>query len=206
MNTPQSLTFAALDGLAFAAERSRLNEREKRPALFAAALGPLLEWTRLSDDGLLPFPENAPWLSLDEAAPLIAAIRSSRRQWICPATRAAGVSRTPPVWPGDDTQWVGFGLAAQKAATAAGFHRQIAAQLVGAIEEMVSNIYEHSGAPASGIVAFRAGGDGFEFVVADSGVGVLESLRSCPDYQDLADQPGGGPNLARALERPAGPL
>jgi hypothetical protein len=30
-------------------------------------------------------------------------------------------------------------------------------------------------------------GDAFEFAVADSGIGVRESLRSCADYADLAD-------------------
>ena len=43
MNAPQPLTFAALDGLAFAAERSRLDPT----TLSAGALGPLLEWSGL---------------------------------------------------------------------------------------------------------------------------------------------------------------
>jgi hypothetical protein len=41
--------------------------------------------------------------------------------------------------------------------------------------------------PASGIAAFRAGSGQFEFAVADGGMGVLDSLRSGPDYAHLGD-------------------
>jgi hypothetical protein len=58
---------------------------------------------------------------------------------------------------------------------------------MGAAGELVGNISEHSGAADTGIVAYRAGRDGFEFAVADGGVGVLESLNSCPDYKSLTD-------------------
>jgi anti-sigma regulatory factor (Ser/Thr protein kinase) len=76
-------------------------------------------------------------------------------------------------------------LAAQKAAM--GFQRRIAAQFAAALGEMFSNVHEHSGAPSSGIAAFLGGGDGFEFAVVDSGIGVRDSLRSCTDYADLTD-------------------
>lgn len=46
---------------------------------------------------------------------------------------------------------------------------------------------EHSGATATGLVAFRAVPDRFEFVVSDRGMGVLESLRSRADYAGLTD-------------------
>src|SRR5690606_22882853 len=134
-----------------------------------------------------PFPEKAPWLSLDGSTPFVAALRSGRQQWVCPATRATGVFRTPTSFPEVKTKWVSFGLAAQKAAIAAGFDRKIAAHFVGAMGEMVSNIYEHSGAHGSGIVAFKASSGAFEFVVMDRGIGVLQSLRSCVDYEHVTD-------------------
>ncbi len=197
MIAPKPLTFAALDGLAFAAERGRLSEQPSGAELSAGALGPLLELEQLSASGLLPRPDMAAWLSLDDTRVFEAALHSGLPQWICPATRAAGFFRTAPKRPEDNTPWVGFGLAAQKAATAAGFHRQIAAQFVGVLSEMLDNIYEHSGAPASGIVAFRAGDGEFEFVVADGGIGVLESLKTCLEYAELADC---GEALRLALE------
>jgi hypothetical protein len=45
----------------------------------------------------------------------------------------------------------------------------------------------HSGSADSGIVAFKASKDVFEFSISDRGVGILESLRSCADYQGLND-------------------
>jgi hypothetical protein len=114
-------------------------------------------------------------------------LRGGRGQWICPASRAVGFFRTAREWPEDDTEWVGFGLAAQKAAVVAGFHRRTAAQFAAALGEMVSNIYEHSRASESGIAAFRAGSGEFEFAVADGGVGVLDSLRTCPEHAHLDD-------------------
>jgi hypothetical protein len=116
-----------------------------------------------------------------------AAARSGRKQWVCPDSALVGFFRMGAEWSEDDTPWMGFQLAAQKAASAMGFHRQTAAQFAAALGEMFSNVHEHSGASSSGVAAFMAGGDAFEFAVADSGIGVRESLRSCTDYADLAD-------------------
>jgi hypothetical protein len=90
-------------------------------------------------------------------------------------------------WSDDDTALISFGLAAQKAAMSAGFHRRIAAQFAAALGEMIGNIYEHSGAPASGIAAFRAWDGEFEFVAVDHGMGVLKTLRTCSEYAQLSD-------------------
>jgi hypothetical protein len=70
---------------------------------------------------------------------------------------------------------------------AAGCPAKVAAQLIAALGEMHSNIYEHSGASATGLVAFRAAPNRFEFVVADRGMGVLKSLHTCGDYLYVAD-------------------
>jgi hypothetical protein len=183
----QSLTFAALDGLAFAAQRGRLNELPPDVAYGAGALGPFLELRQLGADGLLPYPEKAVWLALDGLNAFETALRRGRRQWICASSRATGFLRMGADWSEDDTAWIDFGLAAQRAAMAVGFHRRIAAQFVAAFGEMISNIHEHSGATVSGIAAFRAGNGEFEFVVVDHGMGVLKSLRTCPDYAHLSD-------------------
>lgn len=144
----------------------------------------------------MPRPDAAPWLSLEGMAAFDAALRGGRKQWLCPSSRSAGYFRTGADWSEDDTAWVGFVLAAQKAAAAAGFPRRIAAQFAAALGEMASNIHEHSGSPASGIAAFMAGSAGFEFAVTDSGMGILESLRSCADYAQLG---GDGEALRLAL-------
>lgn len=187
MDSMPAFTFAALDGLAFAAAKQRLDALPPATTYAANTLGPFLEFAQLCASGLLPRADQAPWLTLGGVKGFNGALRSRRKQWICPDTKAAGFFRTGAQWSEDDTPWVGFALAAQKAAAAAGFDRRIATQFAAALGEMVSNVHEHSGAPTSGIGAFMAQGDAFEFAVADSGVGVLESLRSCADYAGLAD-------------------
>jgi anti-sigma regulatory factor (Ser/Thr protein kinase) len=182
-----TLTFSALDGLAFAADRGRLNAVAPDTKFEAGPLGPLMELRQLGVEGLLPHPDKAAWLDLGAAVSFEAALRAGSKQWIGGDRGSTGFFRIGVTWSEDDTAWVGFGLAAQKAAVAGGFHRRIAAQFAAALVEMVSNIHEHAGASASGIAAFSAGIGEFEFVVADHGVGILESLRSGPDYKSLAD-------------------
>jgi hypothetical protein len=179
------LDFAALDGLAFAAEQGKLASGV--PNLVARDLGPIVEMGKLAGGGLLPAPERAEWLRLDSLAVLFWAIASGRRQWVCPDGRRIGFLRTGAKPPGDEAMWIGFGLAAQQAAAAVGFQARIAAQLAAALGEMHSNIYEHSGASATGLIAYRAVPSRFEFVVADRGMGVLESLRSCAGYGGISD-------------------
>jgi len=175
------LTFAALDGIAFAARRGRLNQLAANGGYSAATLGPFMEWRQLSGFGLLPQMEKTKWLQLGPFAALQAALGDGKQQWIGGGGQAAGFFRTGTDFAEDETAFVGFGIAVQKAAAALGFHRIFAAQFAAALEEMVGNVYEHSGRPASGIAAFRVGDGEFEFVVADEGIGVLESLRSGPD-------------------------
>lgn len=179
------LDFAALDELALAAERGRLSGRA--PDLIAGDLGPIVELTQLAGMGLLPAPARADWLRLDGLGLLCRTIASGRSQWVCPDGRRIGFLRTGSKDPADEAVWVGFGLTAQQAAAAVGFPSRIAAQLAAALGELYSNVYEHSGAPATGLVAFRAAPSRFEFVVADRGMGVLESLRSCAEYAGLSD-------------------
>jgi anti-sigma regulatory factor (Ser/Thr protein kinase) len=179
------LDFAALDGLAFAAERRRLSGPV--PDLVAQDLGPVIELYLLATADLLPAPERAPWLRLDGLGPLYRAIVGGRPQWVCPDARRIGFLRTNAIPPRDERPWTAFGLAAQQAAAASGFPGRIAAQLAAALGELHSNIYEHSGGSATGLIAFRAAPNHFEFVVADGGIGVLESLRSCDDYAGLDD-------------------
>lgn len=84
------------------------------------------------------------------------------------------------------TAWTAFGLAAQKAAVA-GFAIRTVGQLIGALIEMQSNIYEHSEAPETGLLPFNAEPGIFEFVAADDGIGMLNSLHGNAVHAPLAD-------------------
>jgi hypothetical protein len=177
-------TFSELDSLAFAAERGRFDPN--LVTFEASHLGPVFELGLLAKSGILPWPDQSSWLRLNGAEPVVNALSNRKHLWICQNTRTAGLYRTYATPPHDDILWVEFGYAAQYSAMQAGFSREIAAQLVGAIGEMQSNIYEHSKASASGMVAFQGGRGTFEFVVCDRGIGALESLKLCPDYVGLA--------------------
>lgn len=178
--------FATLDDLAFAAERGRLNQ-DVIPVRIAKEIGPLLELAHVSQNHLLPSPQVAPWLMLDGLTPMVQALDSGTVRWVSSESHFAGFLRTSTSLPQDETLWTAFGLSAQKAAISAGFPKGIAAQLVAAIGELHSNIYEHSQAPGTGVVAYRAAPGQFEFAVSDSGIGVLESLRGGPDHLTLRD-------------------
>jgi hypothetical protein len=54
--------------------------------------------------------------------------------------------------------------------------------------EIYDNLFEHSGAVATGLVVFRSYPSSFEFAVADSGVGVLASLKTNIEYSTLRDE------------------
>jgi anti-sigma regulatory factor (Ser/Thr protein kinase) len=86
-----------------------------------------------------------------------------------------------------DMHWNQWCLHIENAAKARGFNPHLVAGLMGAMEEMQDNIYAHSGAPDTGVAAFAVSDVGFELVIADRGVGVLNTLRQNPAYADLPD-------------------
>lgn len=83
--------------------------------------------------------------------------------------------------------WEQWAKHAENAAVAAGLTKGLVAGLMGALGELQDNVFEHSGRPESGIVAYAASEGAFEFVVADAGRGVLASLRENPEFSLLAD-------------------
>lgn len=182
----ETLTFSCLDGIAFTAQRNRLNQLPTDFSVSAGPLGPFIELMQLSVLGVLPEPNKISWFQQEQMAGLYEAMKGRRRQDYN-QNRSMGFFCTNRKWDSNDTDWMGFCLAAQKAATAANFPRPLPQQFAAALEELVTNVYEHSNAAESGIAVFRAGRDEFEFVVADRGVGTLTSLKSCSEYSHLTD-------------------
>lgn len=70
-----------------------------------------------------------------------------------------------------------------------GFSHEMSMALAGALGEMADNVLQHSGPspsdPAPGIAAFEVFSARFEFAVADTGRGLLESLRGNPAWRGL---------------------
>jgi anti-sigma regulatory factor (Ser/Thr protein kinase) len=191
----QSLDFDTLDGLAFAAQKGKLHGL--LPSIPAADLGPLIEFEMLSNSGLLPPPNKNDWIKLNGLSVLYREIKGQRRHWVCPEAGRIGFLRTEQNQPSSEATSIGFRLSAQKAAIAIGFPAPIARQLAAAMGELESNIYEHSGKPKSGLLAFRAHPNHFEFIAYDVGIGILDSIRTCADYSSIGDY---GDALSLALK------
>lgn len=169
------LTYAALDDHAIACVSAArpTGALQLRPD----TLGPQIEHLLLAQQGTVPRPAPTP---LTDAALAAAPNRLRELSHSYAVLRLA----SDPL-PG--TEWTRLSIRAKRAALAAGFPDRAAGQLAAALEEVVSNIIEHSGAAQSGLVAFRGTEGMFEFVVADQGIGALASLRSNPQYAALAN-------------------
>ena len=192
----QKLTFAHVDDLGLAAEGGVL-PRQASTQFVASSLGPLIEACMLGEGGLLPQLASNPWINAGWLAPLARRIGGSATGWTC-STGMTGYLKTGAVFDDDaDTRWAAFGLKAQAAAESANFSHALAVQFLGAIKELHSNIYEHSEASETGLVAFAAQSETFEFTVADRGQGVLASLRTNPDHAGITSH---GEALRRALK------
>lgn len=90
-----------------------------------------------------------------------------------------------------------FQLAARKAIHLRSGDAQVKGRLCGALQELVDNIMEHSGAPQTGIVGFVGSSDAFEMAIGDSGMGMLTSIRTNPTFAYLTDS---GSAMAIGLE------
>lgn len=168
------LTYAALDEHAIACASA---PSPQVPLLLPAdALGPQIEHLLLAEQGVVPSPTPSPLTRASMTAEPNRLIELADQ---CAVLRLA---RDPL----PETVWIQMTIRAKRAAEAAGFVSRSAGQLAAALDEMVSNIVEHSGEPGTGFVAFRGSEGLFEFVIADQGMGALKSLRSNPQYAALA--------------------
>jgi len=197
----QNLTFQLLDDLMLGVQRRRLLAESFLPSLNVGDIGPLIElflYAR-SGESLVPtlagLPQYKRVLALNEALELG---RLGRPVYLEDEQTGRSVgflatahrSQSGHVW--DD-----FCVKARIAAGRAGLAATEARALVGAMVEIEENVHLHSQRVDDGIVGFSAARDRFEFVVGDSGIGILNSLRSHPDYAELHD---GGEALRMALQ------
>lgn len=179
------LTFATVDGITFAASRGRISNIRQDNKIEVQDLGPLLELYHFCAEKLLPQISEIPWLNCSGLSAFAKAMTSGRAHWVSPDGGKTGFLKTKML--GTESEWNAFAIAAHKASLGAGIARLATSQLIGALGEMRSNLYEHSEAIDSGLIAFRAGSKSFEFIVADHGIGALNSLKSCGYYNSLSD-------------------
>lgn len=187
-----TLDFVAVDGLAFAAERGRLDKIPASLALYAQRLGPLIELTQLEKQGQLPTITR--WLYAGVFAKLREAILSRDASWVSANGNTAMITLQPDVV---SNAWTDFAMGAKRAAMQAGFDSSFAGQMIAALRELEDNIREHAGDIAGASISYHAQPGCFEFAVADQGCGVLSTLRSHPNYAGLPDD---GSALRAALQ------
>lgn len=96
-----------------------------------------------------------------------------------------------------DRRWEQWLLHAENVAKANGVAAPLIASFIGALQEMQDNVYEHSDAVETGLVAYAVTDRSFEFVVSDRGIGVLGTLRQNPNYAHLPDA---GAALEKAIK------
>ncbi len=191
MDAPASeLTFSILDDLAPAVIRKRVDPTSFLASYGVVRIGPFLELLLLDRASALPL-EALPSSPVREAlASALAPVNASRGTYGSTGDVSFGFITTgrdiEQAHSQEELLWVGFRQKAQQAAEFS-LPKPIAQGMIGAMTEIEENIHLHSGRPSDGVVGFRGTKDEFEFVVADSGIGMLASLRHSPDYANLAD-------------------
>lgn len=188
MTPPLELTFDAVDDLVGAYSRGRLGQPRSDARFVPRNLGPLIELTFHASARRFAAMGATPWLDQTAQSDLRAALSGTNISWF-DGSRRRGLLRTiiNPLDADHDLVRTGFLLAGRQAAEAVGFPVPIAQSLSAAIREMESNIHEHSERPRTGILAYQALDSGFEFVIADAGIGVLASLQQAPEFKNLSD-------------------
>lgn len=180
-----------MDGICLAVEDGEVALADL-PLTRADSLGPLLELHHTIKflDGL-----SNPWLASEVYKPLIAA-KTQFQCWYHEDDFHLGFIPAEAMHQ-NQTVETDFYIRSKRAAVRAGFSKNEASQLVAAIVELYNNVIEHSGNIGSAYIAFSANRDRLEFVVTGAGMGVLESLKTNPDYANLKDS---GSALELALE------
>lgn len=191
------LDFASVDDLCFAAERGRLDTARATVTFFPDEIGPALELRQYLENSPLPAIDANPWVSSGSLSAMISAINLGRQEWINPNGGGVnGFIRTTWDHETDEETWMRFSLSMRRAATASGIPAAQSRQLDAAIVELWNNIFDHSDAANTGVVAYQACQGHFAFVVADNGAGVLQSLRRAKEFAGLR---GHGEALRTAL-------
>lgn len=180
-------TFETVDDIAVAARDGSLTVNERLLLAVSQHLGPAIELLYLKRTGspLLQSVAVAP-------GPIIKAISGALSQNTCSGTKYGSRFGVVPVVRRkqsavDQTEWYEWCARCQQAAERVGFPKEFAQGLIGALQELETNVHEHSGAAKTGVAAYQALPNGFEFVVADAGIGVLGSLRQSSEFRDLED-------------------
>jgi hypothetical protein len=179
-------TFSVADDLLAEAARGRLQTHGPIEIEKSGLIGPLVELISAAAQ----FPDEYESISLvGEFASQLKSACASGVSFGGAFNEKAGAFPLPlqnPIATGDHL-WEQWLLHAENVAKSHGVDAPLISSFIGALIEMQDNIYEHSEAPQTGIVAYAVKDRSFEFVVSDRGIGVLETLRQNPSYSGFLD-------------------
>jgi hypothetical protein len=179
-NAAEPLTFELLDDLMLAREHGRL------PALAVTAaesIGPVIAFIAAGRalKGIACAPSPI-------ARAIAAAGRTGKPSYALDRTIGAAPARRR-LYRGEDSYREAFLFALRQAMVAAGWPKEFAWGMAGALGEMESNIHEHSAAVHTGILAYRVTRAEVEWVASDTGIGVLKGFQdgAYPLLRDSAE-------------------
>jgi hypothetical protein len=178
--------FTGADDLLWAAESGRLGCLGSVRVARSGRIGPLIEIMQARAANPAAFAAVtllAPFANLVDLAITRAEIAGMQFQ------ARAGVFplRRYDVEGNSADEWSVWASRAEQAAVRSGFPKLVAAGIIGAMGELQDNVFRHSQKSETGLAAYASTPGAFEIVVADSGIGVLASLRECRDYASLPD-------------------
>lgn len=184
----KELTFEVVDDLVAAHARGKLGQPVQGMGFAASSIAPLVELAFSSAHGQPNSMLSSSWLDSFTQADLRAALNGPQDLWL-DSLECRGFMRTvfDPLNSKDDVPRTRFLIAARKSAEAIGLPVSTAQYMAAALRELESNIREHSENPQTGLLAFQATHDSFEFVAADNGVGILATIRDAPEFKNLSD-------------------
>lgn len=189
--TPSAFGYTQVDGI------GRAKQRNIQPNItthfFADTIGPIAEYSNLVESGGLETLRSATWFGQGPRQILIDAWMGTKNHWMQQDSRCSIIRGDALIF--EDTL-NSFKIDAHRAALSAGFGSS-AALLVSAMGELIGNVEEHSEAAHTGLAAFLSDQNSFEFVVTDSGIGGLASLKKCVQYASLDDE---GTALSKLIE------
>lgn len=123
----------------------------------------------------------------DERADAIAAVASGRNDRA--TTNGLGYSMECRLLrnPGDRSAWFDIANRAGDWASTIGFGPKVAKSFKAGIVEMIDNIESHGKISQPAVLVIHRSEKVLEYVVADTGQGLLSSLRTCREYERLRD-------------------
>jgi anti-sigma regulatory factor (Ser/Thr protein kinase) len=85
----------------------------------------------------------------------------------------------------NDNNWTALKMEFMKTLRSNGFSNTLSSRVTGALAELTNNVWDHSERTDTGLLGFQVQNRKFTIVIADLGIGILESLRRNPLHSSI---------------------